>query len=179
MDDITLVSKTYKEIKEMIQFVRIICNKWHLVINYRKTKALICNSKECKQEAINIGEKSIETVCKLKYLGKVLNSDFKLKDHIEEKSITKQAILNTCLYAASNEVLSKIRMIPIIKLYKSTIIPSLLYGCETWIPTENDKQNLLNIQLSIIRKIVKALKSTPKISLYGEIGELPIDFITD
>ena len=65
-------------------------------------------------------------------------------------------------------------MIIIIKLYKSTIISSLLYGCETWIPTENDKQNLLNIQLSIIRK---APKSTQKVSLYGEIGELPIDFI--
>ena len=70
-------------------------------------------------------------------------------------------------------------MITILKLYKSTIILSLLYGCETWIPTENDKQNLLNIQLSIFGKIVKAPKLTPKISLYGEIGELPIDFIID
>ena len=33
--------------------------------------------------------------------------------------------------------------------------------------------------LSIIGKIVKAPKSTPKIWLYGEIGELPIDFIID
>ena len=58
--------------------------------------------------------------------------------------------------------ISKIRMNTILKLYKSTIIPSLLYGCETWIPTENDKQNLLNIQLSIIRKIVKVLNQHQK-----------------
>ena len=121
----------------------------------------------------------MEIVWRVKYLGEVLTSDLKLKDHIEEKRITTQTILNTCLYAASDEVLSKIRMITILKLYKSTIIPSLLYGCETWIPTENDKQNLLNIQLSIIIKIVKAPESTPKISLYGEKGELPIDFIID
>ena len=70
-------------------------------------------------------------------------------------------------------------MITIIKFYKSTIIPSLLYGCETWIPIENDKQNLLNIQLSITRKSVKAPKSTSKISFCGEIRELPIDFIID
>ena len=70
-------------------------------------------------------------------------------------------------------------MINILKLYKSTIIASLLYGCKTWIPTVNDKQNLLNIQLSIIKKIVKDPKPTPKISLYGEIGELSIDFIID
>ena len=70
-------------------------------------------------------------------------------------------------------------MINILKLYKSTIIASLLYGCKTWIPTVNDKQNLLNIQLSIIKKIVKDPKPTPKISLYGEIGEISIDFIID
>ena len=52
----------------MVQFVRIICNKWHLVINYRKTKALIFNSKECKQEAIDIGGNSAEIVCRVKYL---------------------------------------------------------------------------------------------------------------
>ena len=34
MDDITLVSKTYREMKEMTQFVQIICYKWHLVKNY-------------------------------------------------------------------------------------------------------------------------------------------------
>ena len=179
MDDITLVSKTYRKMKEMRQFVQIICHKWHLVVNYQKTKVLICNSKECNQEAINIAEKSIEIAREVKYLGEILTSDLKLKDHIEEKRITAQTILNTCSYAASNEVLSKIRMVIILKLYISTIISSLFYGCETWIPTENDKQNLLNIQLSIIGKIVKAPKSTPKLSLYGKIGELPIDFIID
>ena len=42
-------------------------------------------------------------------------------------------------------------MITIIMLYKSAVIPSLLYGCETWIPY---------IELSITRKIDKAPKST-------------------
>ena len=59
----------------------------HLVINYRKTKALICNSKKCKQEAIEMGGKSINIVHKVKCLGKVLTPDFILKDHIEENSI--------------------------------------------------------------------------------------------
>ena len=111
MDDMTLVRKTYSDMKEMILFVQIICNKWHVVINYQKTKVLICNSKECKQEAIDIGGKSVEMVWKVKYLAEVLNSDLELKDHTEEKRITTQTILNTCLYAASNEVSSKIRMI--------------------------------------------------------------------
>ena len=78
MDDITFISKTFKEIKEMIQFVRIICNQWHVVINCRKTKALIFNSKECKQEEIDVEGKSTEIVRKVKYLGEVLTSDLRL-----------------------------------------------------------------------------------------------------
>ena len=100
----------------MIQCVWKICNKWHLVINYQKTKALVFNSKECKQEAIDIGVKSIEIVRKVKFLGEVLTSNPRSKDHTEQKRITTQTVLNTCLYTASNEVLNKIRMITIIKL---------------------------------------------------------------
>ena len=74
----------------MIQFVQKICNKWHLVINYQKTKVSFCDSKECKQKAIDIGGKSIEIVRKVKHLGQVLPSDFKLKDHIDKNRITKQ-----------------------------------------------------------------------------------------
>ena len=87
-----------------------------------KLWALICNSKERNWEAIDIRWKFIEIVCNVNYLGEVLTSDLKLKDHIEEKRIITQKILNTCLYTATNEVLSKIRMIIIVKLYKSTII---------------------------------------------------------
>ena len=77
----------------MTQFVQIICNKWQVVINCQKTKVLICSSKECKQEAIDIGGKSFQIVRKVKYLGEFLTSDLKLKDHIEEKRIRTQTIL--------------------------------------------------------------------------------------
>ena len=72
MDNVTLVNKIYREMEEMIQFAQIIFHKWHLVVNFQKTKVLICHLKECNQEAINIGGKSIEIVRKVKYLGEVL-----------------------------------------------------------------------------------------------------------
>ena len=37
----------------------------------KKTKVLFCNSKECKQEVINIGGKSIEIVGKVNILVKL------------------------------------------------------------------------------------------------------------
>ena len=67
-------------------------------------------------------------------------------------------------------------MITIIKLYKSTIIPLFFMVAKYGSP-----QKMINrtYSISILRKIVKAPKSTPEMSLYGEIGELPLDFIID
>ena len=81
MDDIALISQTYREMEEIIQYVQIICHKWHLVVNYQKTKVLICNSKDCNQDAINIGGQSIEIIRKVKYLGEVLTLKKKESQH--------------------------------------------------------------------------------------------------
>ena len=60
-------------------------------------------------------------------------------------------------------------MITIPKLYKSTIIPSLLYGCETWIPTENGKQNLLNDNYPSSGKLLKLLNQRQKYHCMGKL----------
>ena len=62
----------------------------------------------------------------------------------------------------------------LLNLYKSCIIPALIYGCETWISTTEDKSKLTQTQLSAIRRILKIPTSTPPVSIYVETGELPI-----
>ena len=62
----------------------------------------------------------------------------------------------------------------LLNLYKSCIIPALIYDCETWIPTTEDISKLTQIQLSVIRSILKIATSTPLVSIYMETGELPI-----
>ena len=62
----------------------------------------------------------------------------------------------------------------LLNLYKSYIIPALIYGCETWILTTEYKSKLTQMQLSAIRRILKIPTSTPLVSIYIETGELPI-----
>ena len=62
----------------------------------------------------------------------------------------------------------------LLNLYKSCIIPALICDCETWIPTTEDISKLTQIQLSVIRSILKIATSTPLVSIYMETGELPI-----
>ena len=62
----------------------------------------------------------------------------------------------------------------LLNLYKSCIIPALIYGCETWIPTTKDISKLAQIQLSVIKRISKIQTSTLLVSIYIKTGELPI-----
>ena len=111
----------------------------------------------------------------MKYLGEALTNDLKITQHLKEKRTNIQSILHVCIYTAKNEILSQIKTRTLIKLYQTTILPALLYGCETWYISREDIKELTDIQFTIIRTILKLPISTPKPALLGEIGEFPIE----
>ena len=94
--------------------------------------------------------------------------------HITEKSNIVEGLMRNCIFASTTSILSKIKMQTLLNFYKSCIIPALVYGCETWIPTIKNKSKLTQIQLSVIRRTLKIPTSTPLVSIYIETGESPI-----
>ena len=67
----------------------------------------------------------------MKDLGETLTNDLKITQDIKDKKANIQSILHVCIYITKNEILSQIKTRTLIKLYQTTIIPTLLYGCET------------------------------------------------
>ena len=111
----------------------------------------------------------------MKYLGEVLTNDLKITQHLKENKTNIKSILDVCIYTTKNEILSRIKTRTLIKLYRTTILPALLYGCEAWYISREDIKELTDIQFTIIRTILKLPISTPKPALLGEIGEFPIE----
>ena len=106
----------------------------------------------------------------MKYLGEALTNDLKITQHLKEKKTNIQSILHVCIYTTKNEILSQIKTRILIKLYQTTILPALLYGCETWSVSREEIKELINTQFTIIRAILKLPVSTPKPALLGETG---------
>ena len=111
MDDIAITSSDIDQLKKMLTLLEYVCNKWHLKISYKKSGALIFNSKNSKTDnsKIIVGSKTYAVKKKMKYLGEALANDLKITQHLKEKRTIIQSILHVCIYTTKNEILSQIK----------------------------------------------------------------------
>ena len=116
---------------------------------------LIFNNKSSKTDnsKIIVGSKAYSIESKKKYLGEIITNDLKTTQHLKDKKTIIQSILHVCIYTNKNETLSQTKTRTLIKLYQTTILPALLYGCETWYINREDIKELIDIQFTTIRTI--------------------------
>ena len=75
------------------------------------------------------GNISIERVEEFKYLGTTLTN----KDSIQEETKSRLKVGNACYYSVQNLFSSSLLSKKLkIKVYRTIILPVVLYECETW-----------------------------------------------
>ncbi|KAJ4450684.1 hypothetical protein ANN_02113 [Periplaneta americana] len=126
-----------------------------LEVNPGKTKYMIMSRDQniVRNVNIKIGDLSFEEVEKFKYLGATVTN---INDTREEiKRIINKG--NACYYSVekplSSILLSKNLKV---RIYKTVILPVLLYGCETWTLTLREEHRLRVFENKVLRKIFGA-----------------------
>ena len=92
-----------------------------------------------KSHNIKTGNSSFERVEQFKYLGTTLTHQHSIQE--ENKSRLKSG--NACYHSVQNLLSSNFMSKNLkIKIYRTIILPFLLYGCETWSLTLREERRL-------------------------------------
>ena len=82
-----------------------------------------------RSHSMKIYNRSFERVEEFKYLGTTLTN----KNSIQEEIKSRLMVENVCYYSVQNLLSSSLLSKKLkLKIYRTIILPVVLYGCETW-----------------------------------------------
>jgi hypothetical protein len=82
-----------------------------------------------KKRSIKIASRSFEVVAKFKYLGTTPTDQNHLHEEIKSRQNSGNAYYHSVQSLLSSRLLSRKLKV---KIYKTIILPVVLYGCQTW-----------------------------------------------
>jgi sorting nexin-29 len=140
-DDVNLLGDSVNSIKENSETLLQASGVIGLEINAEKTKYMIMSHhpNSGQDQNIRIANESFGSMATFKYLGMTLTSQNDIHDEIRSRLNSG----NACYYSVQNLLSSHLISKNLkIKIYKTVILPVVLYGCETWSLTLREEHRL-------------------------------------
>ncbi|KAJ4427607.1 hypothetical protein ANN_25255 [Periplaneta americana] len=154
-DDVNMLRENPQTIRENAEIVVEASKAIGLEVNPEKTKYMIMSRDQnvVRNGTIKIGDLSFEEVEKFKYLGATVTNMNDTREEIKHRI----NMGNACYYSVekllSSSLLSKNLKV---RIYKTVILPVVLYGCETWTLTLREEHRLRVFENKELRKIFGA-----------------------
>jgi hypothetical protein len=121
-------------------------------VNPEKTKYMLVShcQKAGQRQSIKMANRSFENVAKFKYLGITLTDENCIHEKIKSRLISGNACYHSVQSLLSSHLLSRNVKV---KIYKTIILPVVLYGCETRSLTVREEHRLRVFENRVLMRI--------------------------
>ena len=99
---------------------------------------------------VRIDNSTFKRVEEFKYLGTTLTNQNSIQEEIKSRLRSGNACYHSVQSLLSSRLLSKHLKT---KIYRTIILPVVLYGCETWSLTAREERNLRVFENMVLRRI--------------------------
>ncbi|KAJ9574461.1 hypothetical protein L9F63_008387, partial [Diploptera punctata] len=126
--------------------------KLGLEVNINKTKYMVTRRNSLNNVNVQLmtNEENVEEVAEFKYLGTIITNRNEMHKEIKHRLNSG----NACYYALQRLLMSQLLSKNVkLKIYKTIILPVILYGCETWTLTLREERRLQVFENKVLRKI--------------------------
>ena len=151
-DDIDIIGQSTREVSAAFSRLEKESSRMGLAVNTDKTKYLVSTNKQSQRlgNHVTVDNTSFEVVKDFVYLGSSINSSNDISIEIKRR-IT---LANRCYFGLSRQLRSRaLSRRTKLTLYKSIIMPVLLYASQTWTLSNADEKTLGTFERKILRKI--------------------------
>ena len=151
-DDLMLVAENDENVERNLRMLDEVMEKWRMLINWRKTKVLTVKRGGGTCDVSVKGEK-IEAVKTMKYLVALFNEEGSCEEEIENRIGAASKVIG----AMRSEVLERRELSKGTKLRVLNamvrMVPTLLYGCETWTIQKRHVSRLQATEMRYLRRV--------------------------
>ena len=149
-DDVNILGGSVNTVKKNAEALVATTKETGLEVNAHKTKYMTVsrNQNAGLIHSMKIDNSSIKKVEEFKYLGTTLTNQKSIQEEI--KSRLK---LGNAYYLMQNLLSSRLLSKNLrIKIYRTIILPIVLYGCETWSLTSREEHRMRVFENMVLRK---------------------------
>jgi len=151
IDDVNILGGNVHSIKKNTQALVVASKKSGLKVNADKTKYMVMSQDQDAGGSYSVKtDNSFFLVEEFRYLGSTLMNQNSVQEEIKTTKKSGNACCHSEQNLLSSSVLSKNLMI---EIYRTVILPVVVYGCETWLLTSREERRLRVLEGRVLRRI--------------------------